>query len=630
MNIAQLSEQLKDVPQGTLIGYAKNPNSVVPQFLALAEIQRRQQLQAPAQAPSGTVADDVLARANPVPQQMAPQQLAPQVDPRMLQAQAMQQQTQQLPENQPGVAQLPTGMPQGMASGGIVAFAGDNGSLVGEDDEDYQDYLEQRDTAKRRGMIDSAFESVRDRVAGIAGALPKSYDETKKSYQSTSSNAPEGIEGLLAKVGHLESGNKDYDKYGRLITSPKGAEGRMQTLVSTQRDPGYGVMPARDNSVEEKNRVGEDYFKAMMNEFKDPKIAAMAYNWGPGNVKKWIESGHSLPVPAETRKYASHFAKGGIAHFATGNKISLDDYNDTYNADDQRNVEPAPLTGIAALANTQATEDMEAGPAARTVGSYGPITTAETPLSAHDLFLQRLARERDEAIAEHANDKKLALLQAGLGMMAGTSPYAMANIGQGGMQGIAAYGAAQKQKAAELNAIRKTEGNVLDSQILGDIKRFGIEERASTAKGIAAERLAAAKSAAEDKLYAQQERNKLISTKEANDVREAALARFNADPMTKQLAKKLEDTTPGTPEFEWYTNEFNRLRNNALAQAKVEGAKAIPAASPFPTPKVEAPSSFWQMLPGTTKYSEDDLKALEWANANPLDPRANAIKERFK
>ena len=43
MNIAQLSEQLKDIPQGTLVNYARDPNSVVPQFLALAEIQRRQQ-----------------------------------------------------------------------------------------------------------------------------------------------------------------------------------------------------------------------------------------------------------------------------------------------------------------------------------------------------------------------------------------------------------------------------------------------------------------------------------------------------------------------------------------------------------------------------------------------------------
>ena len=66
MNITQLSEHLKDIPQDTLVGYAKNPTGVVPQFLALAEIQRRQELQTPQnQAPASTVAQDVLSRAAP-------------------------------------------------------------------------------------------------------------------------------------------------------------------------------------------------------------------------------------------------------------------------------------------------------------------------------------------------------------------------------------------------------------------------------------------------------------------------------------------------------------------------------------------------------------------------------------
>ena len=65
MNIAQLSEQLKDVPQNRLVDYAQNPNSVVPQFLALAEIQRRQHLSANPQPAAATVAEDVLAQAQP-------------------------------------------------------------------------------------------------------------------------------------------------------------------------------------------------------------------------------------------------------------------------------------------------------------------------------------------------------------------------------------------------------------------------------------------------------------------------------------------------------------------------------------------------------------------------------------
>ena len=123
MNIAQLSEQLKDVPQNTLVGYAQNPNSVVPQFLALAEIQHRQQLQTAGagQPPARTVAEDVLNQANlPMIQQPQPQM-------------AQQAQMAALPENQPGVASLPTGMAQGMAGGGIIAF-GDGGGVDDEED----------------------------------------------------------------------------------------------------------------------------------------------------------------------------------------------------------------------------------------------------------------------------------------------------------------------------------------------------------------------------------------------------------------------------------------------------------------------------------------------------------------
>jgi hypothetical protein len=76
--------------------------------------------------------------------------------------------------------------------------------------------------------------------------------------------------------------------------------------------------------------------------------------------------------------------------------------------------------------------------------------------------------------------------------------------------------------------------------------------------------------------------------------------------------------------------ELQRLQNNALAMAKIPGYTINEQAIPYPTESVKPPSSFWQMLPGTTKYSDEDLKALEWANANPLDPRANQIKERFK
>lgn len=293
MNINQLSEQLKDVPQNRLVDYAKNPNSVVPQFLALAEIQRRQQLSAQAQPPASTVANDVLAQAQPAPQ--------------MMQAQS-DQMAQQLPENQPGVAQLPSGMPQGMAAGGIVAFA--SGDLVDDEEDDRE--MSQLFPTSRLAGFQELLSSIPSGMRSLADKMPKSYEATKKE-----ASAPlEGIDALLAKARQLESGGRHFDAQGNIITSPKGAEGIMQVMRHTQRDPGFGVAPAKDKSPSELQRVGEDYFRAMLNRYQDAKTAAMAYNWGPGNVDKWLESGKTIPVPKETLQYRSHFAKGGIASFA--------------------------------------------------------------------------------------------------------------------------------------------------------------------------------------------------------------------------------------------------------------------------------------------------------------------------
>jgi len=88
-------------------------------------------------------------------------------------------------------------------------------------------------------------------------------------------------------------------------------------------------------------------------------------------------------------------------------------------------------------------------------------TSAEAPVKAdpyakfEDLFAKReenLAKQREQ-------DKYMAMLQAGLGMMGGTSQHALANIGAGGQQGI--------QALAQSNAARTAEENALLSGRLG-------------------------------------------------------------------------------------------------------------------------------------------------------------------
>lgn len=68
--------------------------------------------------------------------------------------------------------------------------------------------------------------------------------------------------------------------------------------------------------------------------------------------------------------------------------------------------------------------------------------------------LKEMLDERAKSAKNQKNiDNYMALLQAGLGMMGGTSPYAAANIGQGGAKGIAHLADARKSQIAEENAI---------------------------------------------------------------------------------------------------------------------------------------------------------------------------------
>lgn len=89
--------------------------------------------------------------------------------------------------------------------------------------------------------------------------------------------------------------------------SPKGAEGLMQLMPGTQKDPGFGVKPVQNGTTGENVRVGQDYTNAMLTKYSNNKpLALMAYNWGPGNVDSWLAAGAKPEaVPKETVDYVS-------------------------------------------------------------------------------------------------------------------------------------------------------------------------------------------------------------------------------------------------------------------------------------------------------------------------------------
>lgn len=127
--------------------------------------------------------------------------------------------------------------------------------------------------------------------------------------------APTHFDRMVHITEMAESGGRETDAQGRTITSPKGAQGVMQVMPGTNRDPGFGVKPAADDSPEERARVGRDYLQAMLQKYGDPAKAWAAYNAGPGALDKAIkasrnehtgQSGDWLAfMPKETQAYVA-------------------------------------------------------------------------------------------------------------------------------------------------------------------------------------------------------------------------------------------------------------------------------------------------------------------------------------
>lgn len=121
MNIIKLQDQLRGVPDNTLVGYVQNPTGQVPTYLALSELQRRKEMRSKYQASQPedkTVAEDLVQEVQPgvmgLPAGQSMQQ-AMQPPPEM----SMEQMAQG------GLAELDVGDmydEKNYANGGIVAF----------------------------------------------------------------------------------------------------------------------------------------------------------------------------------------------------------------------------------------------------------------------------------------------------------------------------------------------------------------------------------------------------------------------------------------------------------------------------------------------------------------------------
>ena len=322
--MAETPEQIK-AAQRTLSQSVQNGS--LPSYVGIPLINELNQKMAKAKA----------AMSAPMPG-MVPQQ--PQSPP-------IAQQVMQQAQADQGVPALSSNLPTEMAGGGIVAFAGggetDRGmieALLGRDEEETDEEFDELvgamsgsrlpDISSILKMVEESNLPSDEGIEALAPVESKTFltrspegaaveNVTRREGDGTvqierDKKAVRGDDGLLQYVLAKESGGRRYDRSGNLLTSPKGAQGEMQVMPGTQRDPGFGVEPARDSSPDEIARVGRDYLRALRNRYGDDKLAAIAYNMGPGATDKWLAAGADPSrLPAETRNYVAGMAEGGIA-----------------------------------------------------------------------------------------------------------------------------------------------------------------------------------------------------------------------------------------------------------------------------------------------------------------------------
>ena len=96
---------------------------------------------------------------------------------------------------------------------------------------------------------------------------------------------------LMLSLAHIENRFKTGP-------SPKGALGPMQLMPGTAKD--LGVDP---NNIDQNITGGVTYFKIMLDKYKDPYIAGIAYNAGPGVADKFLETDDLSGLDIETLDY---------------------------------------------------------------------------------------------------------------------------------------------------------------------------------------------------------------------------------------------------------------------------------------------------------------------------------------
>ncbi len=162
------------------------------------------------------------------------------------------------------------------------------------------------DAAKEKDKTDSLWDSIVKRwnAGGWANATGVTSNGAEQHAQSVRrmQQSPGEMDDLLHGVMMTESSGNPL-----AYNTSSGAAGAYQFMPATARDMGLRVDSTVDERLDpEKSRAAASvYMRQLLKRYDDNVDNALrAYNWGMGNVDKWIANGSDISqLPKETREY---------------------------------------------------------------------------------------------------------------------------------------------------------------------------------------------------------------------------------------------------------------------------------------------------------------------------------------
>jgi hypothetical protein len=472
MNIIQLQDRLKGVPDEALVGYVQNPTGDVPTYLALGELQRRKDMRERYQAdkqPEPSVAEQLIEETKP--QGIAG--MAPGMAPPAQGVGAPQPQPEMTPDMMAssGVGALPAGaVGQNYAGGGIVAFAA--GDYVPPPKGFYMDrpaggYLS---PDEYRMKLVEQFSNLPSDLSNIRKSI-----EMQNIYTTGDTPYDAAIDaytriGDTSSVDQLRKLRKDFIQFSDPYISQDVLAAKTDPLLSYDM-PEEGIT---DQDVEDVKKITQESLVKKEKPKVEPKVESVAEADIPELNFDTSPANKPLVTP-------------------------VIDTEDTYD----------PFKDFYRPEGDEVVTDADAR-FRKLIGEDPAQARMQERLKKYE---DRQRKMEDTAIGE-------ALMAAGFGMMAGTSPHALENVGKGAQAGLERYGQSRK----DIMAMEE--------------KAFGLDME--LAKATRAEQLAAAKYGLDSEQYnkAHNDKIKLEQIKGEYDLRKYETLSYNKLYKDVSAAKK--------------------------------------------------------------------------------------------